>query len=254
MERNLNLSKSNLTPALKLLSKFIHQNSTDLENRWCNSVDRIVTIRLRIHSSILQERGELIKTGIPHHVRSKMERDLEESSWIEARWLCHRVSSRLCYYNSRMPNGSCDNPRGSQPRLIPPPSSRRPSFLPNCSRIASLTLWSIGLEFESLSPNRAISLYRAIALPCSKFVNELRDSPRSSTHQPCPLGISMLDTCHNEASRRLDERILSKRILGILERWIVRMWKRVISLLAVGWIKFPSFNGSKRASNIINTT
>lgn len=149
-----------------------------------------------------------------------------------------------------MPNGSCDSPRGGQPRPIPPPSSRRPSFLPNCSRIASLTLWSIGLEFESLSPNRAISLYRAIALPCSKFVNELRDSPRSSTHQPCPLGISMLDMCHNEASRRLDERIPSKRVLGILERWIVRMWKRVIVViklaLAIGWIKFPSFNDLRR--------
>lgn len=28
----------------------------------------------------------------------------------------------------------------------------------------------------------------------------------------------------------------------------------VVIKLAIGWIKFPSFNGSKRASNIINTT
>lgn len=69
--------------------------------------------------------------------------------------------------------------------------------------------------------NSAISPYHCFALfeICKRIEGFSLGSQRSSTHEPCPLGISvMLDMCHNEAWKRLDERILSKRVLGIVER------------------------------------
>lgn len=120
-----------------------------------------------------------------------MERDPEESSWIEARWL-DRPGSAItipeCWTGLWYPHGGSTKAYSIQGVYI-----TRHRIV---AHLSSITRGSRPSRFgQSVwNSNRAISPYHCFALfeICKRIEGFSRGSQRSSTHEPCPLGISSI--------------------------------------------------------------
>lgn len=127
-------------------------------------------------------------------------------------------SSRLCDYNSRMLISAWGSTEAYsiQAIYISAAIESSPIFLQSLEdRVSHALVHRFGIRIVISKPchfpvsSHCFTLFEI----CKRIKGFPGGSQRSSTHEP--FGISaMLDMCHNEASRRLDERILSERVLG----------------------------------------
>lgn len=123
-----------------------------------------------------------------------MERDPEESSWIEARWL-DRPGSAITI-------PECRYPRGGQPRLIP---SKLYIYINRHRIVAHLSPIARGSRLSRFGPSFGIRI--VISKPCHfpvsshcftlfEICKRIKGFPggsqRSSTHEPC----SLRDKCN----------------------------------------------------------